>query len=282
MAEREFVDMPNDFNRIRRFKIVDNRHESARIFTLTLEPEVGAYGNTPLQFKPGQFVFLHLLNEDGTTWKAPFSIANAPDAAGGRLELTIKIYKDFTARASKLAPGDVVGVQGPFGMFVPDAEASSHVFFASGIAITPFASIIRDACRPRPGSVIPVKTGIQSGVNSSGDPGIDSRVRGNDRKITLFYSVREIENFVFREEFERLAKEWPSFKPVFILTGEAPKDWKGERGRFDAAMLDRHAADLEGAHFMACGLPAFVETVKKVLENKGIDLKTRFKEEMFG
>jgi len=240
----------NPFPKIRRFRVLENRRESSQIFTITLVPESP---EDVFEFDPGQWVFLHLYQEDGTTWKAPFSIANAPQDAMEGLEFTIKVFKDFTSRLSQYQPGDNVGIQGPFGVFTPGEEDPSFVFFASGVGITPFLSMIRSFGyrEPRP-------------------------------QVTLFYSAREFENLLYREEFLRLAEERPEFKPVFILTGDAPGDWNGERGRFDAAMLERHIPDLGNASLMACGKTEFVGAVRQILEAKGVDLKTRFRAEMFG
>jgi len=240
----------NPFQKIRRFRVLENRSESPRIFTLTLVPESP---EDIFDYDPGQWVFLHLHNEDGSTWKAPFSIATAPQDAMEGLEFTIKIYKDFTMRASQLPVGETVGIQGPFGVFTPGEEESSFVFFASGIGITPFVSMIRSF-----------------------------KFREQRPRVTLFYSVRELENFLLRQEFEQLAQEWPEFKLVFIMTGEAPEGWSGERGRLDAGMFDRHAPDLGDAVCLACGKPEFVTAVRGMLEAKGFDVKTRFRTEMFG
>jgi dihydroorotate dehydrogenase electron transfer subunit len=58
--------------------------------------------------EPGQFINLWLPGVD----EKPFSISNIAD---GEMELSIKKYGVFTTRLFESAPGDYVGIRGPFG-----------------------------------------------------------------------------------------------------------------------------------------------------------------------
>lgn len=64
------------------------------------------------------------------------------------LEVLVKEVKDgyFTPKLSKLKPGDLVEVNGPFGKFkIDDKKIKDHkfVFIASGTGIAPFRSMVR-------------------------------------------------------------------------------------------------------------------------------------------
>jgi ferredoxin--NADP+ reductase/benzoate/toluate 1,2-dioxygenase reductase subunit len=64
------------------------------------------------------------------------------------LEVLVKEVKDgyFSPKLSKLKPGDLVEVNGPFGKFkIDDRKIADHkfVFIASGTGIAPFRSMVR-------------------------------------------------------------------------------------------------------------------------------------------
>ncbi len=237
---------------VNRYVVQELVWESLNVFTLKLSAEQGA----PLKFLAGQWVYLHLLNNDGSSWgRAAFSIASAPSESQEQIQLAIKIEKDFTKRAGQLQPGDVVGIQGPFGVFTLPENAPAMVMFAGGIGIAPFRSMIREVLAKQ----LPID-------------------------MILFYSNRFIEESVFFEELDDFALQSPKFKAVCTLTGgDISSEWKGEVGRFNQAMLDKHCiVDDPNMQFLMCGPEAFMEQVKAVLSDKGIDTKKRLKQELFG
>lgn len=236
---------------IRRFRVQELKWETAETLTLVLAPE----DPTDLfAFKPGQWVYLHLFNPDGTPWaKSAYSIAVAPEECTKKIELGIKLHGDFTKRVSKLMPDDVVAIQGPFGVFVLPPGDAPLVMFAGGIGITPLRSMIRSLA-----SV------------------------GGSRPVTLFYSNKYVEESPFLEEFMTLAERAPWFTLVPILTQHAPLDWKGEQGRLDLAMLQRYPVILPDAVYLMCGPKPFMECVRGLLNECGINVKKQLKEELFG
>jgi ferredoxin-NADP reductase len=238
--------------RVRPYIVREIKWESVDVYTLRLEP---APGEPMISFLPGQWVYLHLLNPDGSSWgRAAFSIASAPNESKEMIELAIKIEKDFTKRGGHLQPGDKVGIQGPFGVFVLPQNVTPLVMFAGGIGISPLRSMLREAYLRQ----LPVD-------------------------ITLFYSNRYVEDAVYLEELEDLGNTWPNFHPIFTLTGDDnPSIWKGELGRCDAAMLRRHLSDFTKGEFLMCGPDAFMDQVKVILEGEGVDVKKRLKKELFG
>jgi ferredoxin-NADP reductase len=173
---------------------------------------------------------------------------------GTRYEIGIKIKGDFTKRASNLMPGDRVGVQGPFGVFVLPPGEGAIVIFAAGIGITPFRSMLRQ---------------------------LDAD--GAERHVTLFYSNRTVEDAPYLEEFLELSKRRAWFKPVFNLTQDKPEVGQWELGRLDPAMIGRYLPeDLKDTTYLMCGPKAFMDMIKQALSDKGIDVKKRLKQELFG
>ncbi|MCE9585817.1 FAD-dependent oxidoreductase [Candidatus Uhrbacteria bacterium] len=236
---------------VRRFRVQEIKWETAETYTLVLAPEDAT---DMVAFKPGQWVYLHLFNQDGTPWaKAAYSIALAPEECSQRIELGIKLHGDFTKRASKLMPDDVVGVQGPFGVFVLPPGESPLVMFAGGIGVTPLRSMIRSLVKS-----------------------------GGSRSVTLFYSNKYVEESPYLEEFMALAESASWFRFIPTLTQQAPTDWKGERSRIDLAMLQKHAVIDMNTTYLMCGPRPFMESIRGFLKEAGIDVKKQLKEELFG
>lgn len=241
----------NPVLKLRPFRITEITWETAEIFTLELEPQDPA---DMVSFKPGQWVYLHLLEKDGTSWaRAAYSVASSPEESAERIKLGIKLEGDFTKRASKLMPDDIVSIQGPFGVFVTPPGDAPLVLFAAGIGVTPFRCMIRSL-----------------------------EAQGANRPMTLFYSNKAIEDAAYFEEFDALAKRAEWFHPVFTLTRGEPSDWPGERGRIDGAMFDRHVSSYEEAVFMMCGPKEFMDGIRSMLEERGVDTRKRLKQELFG
>ena len=235
----------------RPFRVKELVWETATTFTLVLEPVDPADMFT---FKPGQWVYLHLSNSDGTPWaRAAYSIASAPEDSKDMIKLGIKVHGDFTKKAAQLMPDDVIGIQGPFGVYVLPEGDTPLVMFAGGIGITPLLCMIRSLV-----------------------------AQGSTRPVTLFYSNALVEDVAYFEEIEGLAKTHAWLKPVFILTRGSPNPWPGESRRLDGAMLDAHVPTLDGITFFMCGPKAFMDTVKLILEERGVDTRTRLKQELFG
>lgn len=213
--------------------------ETPSTFTLRLTPDAG---EGELLFKAGQWVYLHLLNEDGSSWgKAAFSLAMAPHERP--LELCIKIAGDFTRKASNMSPGTRVMLQGPFGVFVPPVQPETPLLFcAGGIGVTPLRSMIRDLL-----------------------------VRGVTTRMALVYSNRYSEEAAYMEEMYAFANQYPHFQCIATLTGESPHGWPGKLGRIDQVML-REAVDWLGAspQVYMCGPNHFMDAVRTCLGEVGV------------
>lgn len=235
---------------LRPYTVQELRWETADTFTLVLRPEVES---EILSFVAGQWVYLNLLEPDGSVWaRAAFSVATAPEESLSGFELAIKIYGDFTKRSAKLMPGDKVGIQGPFGVFVLPPQVRRVAMFAGGIGLTPFRSMMRSLAQTAP-----------------------------ETEVTLIYSNRLIEDAAYYEELMKLGEAWPSFHPVFTLTGDAPDAWQGERGRVSVDMIKRHVPIGPDVLYAMCGPQGFMQAVREALLELGID-KAQIKQESFG
>ncbi len=95
----------------------------------------------PVAIKAGQFAFLSVPGEE----KHPFSVAQALPT--GELRFAVKSLGDFTTSAvPKLAVGDAVRIEGPWGAFTPDLSgSSSELWVAGGVGIAPFCAWLQAA-----------------------------------------------------------------------------------------------------------------------------------------
>ena len=237
---------------IRRFRVVELKWESADTFTLVLTPEQAAEMGS---FKAGQWVYLHILDKDGTSkGRAAFSMASAPEESAEKVEFGIKVAGGFTKAMADAMPDDVVGVQGPFGVFVLPETTDRLTVFAGGVGVTPFRSMIRSAW-----------------------------LRKMPKEIVLFYSNRFVDDAAYLDELEKIAKEYPSLRLVFTLTGDdTPAVWKGEVGRVNEEMVKKYITDFSTGDFLMCGPVGFMETIRTILTAQGVDVKKRLRQELFG
>jgi ferredoxin-NADP reductase len=122
-----------------------------------------------------------------------FSIASSPMDAPRIVVATRLTGSAFKRSLVEAGAGLEVGIDGPFGSFVMHKNvARPAVFFAGGIGITPFRSIIKDATE-----------------------------RGLSHRMTLFYSNRTAEGSAFLSDFEAWQAANPNFRLVASVD-EAP------------------------------------------------------------
>jgi NAD(P)H-flavin reductase len=125
------------------FAVVSRHEETADTFTIALRPVKG--GPAP-RFAPGQF---HMLYAFGTGESA-ISISGSPEENDVLLH-TIRRVGTVTSALDRLAPGDVVGLRGPFGSAWPMDEARGRdlVFVSGGIGLAPLRPAILHALAHR-------------------------------------------------------------------------------------------------------------------------------------
>lgn len=131
-------------------RIGNNRRVQGRIAALTPHPDSRVLevalqldGSWP-GHRAGQFAFVTFDRGEGAH---PFTIASAWQG-DGRLTFMIKALGDHTGTlAARLAAGDRVTVEGPYGRFDFDGEAQRQIWVAGGIGITPFIARLEALAR---------------------------------------------------------------------------------------------------------------------------------------
>jgi predicted ferric reductase len=177
-----------------------------------------------IDFNPGQFVFARFKNKHTGNEQHPFSITSRRGSK--TLELAIESLGDFTSKLKFLNKGDRVVVEGPYGKFASDATSRPSIWIAGGIGITPFVSLARSF--------------------------------SNQNPTYLFYSAKEDSDFIYKNEFQKIAKENDKLKLIF---------WNsGERGHLTAEQIKNKVGEITKYSFYLCGPWKMMMSIKKSLK----------------
>lgn len=198
-------------------------------------------------FKAGQAADLTLLNPpeaDSEGNIRTFSIASPPFEE--QLTFATRMRDTAFKRSLKVMPlGTEIQIASPSGSFTLHKNANRPgVFFAGGIGITPFLSVVRQADHDR----LP-------------------------HKLYLFYSNRRPEDAPFLEILQGLEKTSPTFRLVATMTemARSSREWDGETGFIDGEMLTRHVRTLQGPIYYVAGPPPMVAAMREMLVGAGVD-----------
>jgi ferredoxin-NADP reductase len=224
--------------------------ETRRVKSLMLQPR-----SWPGHL-PGQHVDIRLTAEDGYQAQRSYSIASPPEDE--LLALTVERVKDGEVSPyllDELRVGDQLELRGPIGgYFVWTGAAREPVYLlAGGTGITPLMSILRhrDGLPSRPPAL-------------------------------LIYSARSWEDIVYRDELEAMMRHDSSFRLVYALTRQQPKDWTGHRGRINRDLLSANwFPPADNPTIYVCGPTTFVETAASLLVELGF-APLSIKTERFG
>ncbi|HSJ26138.1 MAG TPA: ferric reductase-like transmembrane domain-containing protein [Longimicrobiales bacterium] len=218
------------------WRVVETRDEGGDTTTLVLEAD--GHGGT--KFQPGQFAWIKLSDSPFTLEEHPFSFSSSAETTK-RIEFGIKALGDFSAAVADVRPGTPAYVDGPHGAFSMDRyEAAGYIFFAGGVGITPFMSMLRTMAD-----------------------------RNDPRPVLLFYADRSLDETAFRKDLDEL-QEKVDLEVVYVLE-EPPEDWDGEEGFITPEVLDRRLPD-EGFErdCMICGPPPMMDAVHEALLQRGV------------
>jgi CDP-4-dehydro-6-deoxyglucose reductase len=210
----------------------------------TIAPSVQAFvferlDGRPLLFEPGQWLNLILPLPAGEIRRA-YSIASAPDGTP-RFELAVTEVQDGPGSGflCGLGPGARLRAVGPQGFFTRGAlDPHPSLLVATGTGVTPLRSMLNAAL-----------------------------AAGSTTPMWLLLGVRHVEDILYREEFEGLARSHPGVRVDFTLSqgGDA---WSGRTG-----YVQRHVPELFAElartsqaepHVYVCGLERMVTAVRQL------------------
>ena len=204
-------------------------------------------------YAAGQYAFFDI----GGVYNDPegpvrhFSLASSPTEEEIIISTRIR-DTPYKKRLSSLEIGSKAKVTKPLGKFVlHDDYSKPAVLLSGGIGVTPFRSMIKYATDKQ----LPIR-------------------------IVMFDSNRNIPNILYKEEFDDCLNKNTNLKIVYTITEKEDdnqpssatgvnKEWKGERGRIDKAMLERHLNDNEirNSIYYICGPPGMLNAIKELLQN---------------
>ena len=187
-----------------------------------------------------------------------YSMANYP-LERGILLFTIRIafapdYREdippgkMSSWLFNLKPGDKVTVSGPYGEFFARDTDNEMCFVAAGAGMAPMRAHIFD-------QLLRLKS---------------------KRKMTFWYSARNLKESFYREEFDRLAAEHPNFKWHLVLSEPRPEDnWTGPVGLVRHNVLrdlylKNHPAP-EDIEYYLCGPKVMNDAVIRLAMDLGVD-----------
>lgn len=209
-------------------------HDLRHLVLKLVEPE-------EIKFFPGQYLDITVPD---TEESRSFSMANVPGREG-HFEFVIKVYPNGLFSeflATKVAVGDRLDVEGPFGTFtLRESRTSPLVFVGGGAGMAPVLGLLRSMAE-----------------------------RGVDRQAVFYYGARQRRDLCFEEELRALEGRLPGFRYVPALSEPADDDqWDGEVGMV-TDVLARLEPDLSGRDAYVCGPPPMVDAAIPALTGLGV------------
>lgn len=210
-----------------RFVLGSARCEAPGVVSLRLHAH--ALDRFPL--RAGQFVSVRFLARGWFHRAHPFSVS-AQD--GNVLRITVKALGDDTARVADIPVGTRVIVEGPYGAFTEAARTRAKVLLiAGGIGITPIRLLFE-------------------------------RLAGARGDITLLYRSSSVEDVVFRDELDAIARD-RGCNVRYII---GPRTEHGDL--FTAASLRSILPDIAAHDVYVCGPPSLVVSATAGLVDAGV------------
>ena len=150
----------------------------------------------------------------------------------------------FKREMKKMKIDTEVSMDAPYGSFtLQNNTLVPAVFLSGGIGITPVRSIILQATHDK-----------------------------TAHKIFLFYANKTPKDAAYLDELTETQKVNANYKFIASMTDvEGSKDWKGETGFFTKEMLQKYIGDLLLPIYYISGPAKMVTSIRKTLNESGID-----------
>jgi ferredoxin-NADP reductase len=194
-------------------------------------------------YTPGQYMEWTVPHKrvDGRGNRRYFTVASSPTE--DTLKLGVKTQPNGSSFKKALVSLDtkqaILAGQLAGDFTLPKDASKKLVFLAGGIGITPFRSMIK--------YLVDIK---------------------QKRDIVLFYSNKAEDEIVYKDIFDEANKKL-GIKTVYALTDiqYVAKEWKGEKGRVDAAMIQRYVPDYKDRLFYISGPHPMVTAYQNILKD---------------
>ena len=210
---------------------VDVLNPSVKLFRFDFEK--------PFPFAAGQFVMIHLTDENGKAIKRAYSIASSPKNKN-YIELCIRKVEggNATSILFGLKEGDTVSISGPLGKFqLKENPDKDIIFVAGGTGIAPIRSMLH---------TLPIAT--------------------MKNKFWFYFGINSLADYLFEEELKPFLA-LKNFKLVLVVKGDPA--WKGEKGFISEEVMKKYTPNLSDKEIYMCGPPVMLRFIKAYLPNLG-------------
>jgi anaerobic sulfite reductase subunit B len=212
------------------YRVMSSHAETQDTRTLALRPV-----DEPIAaHRPGQFTMLYAFG----VGEVPISIsgpATSPD-----LVQTIRAVGAVSRALCDVAPGQLIGVRGPYGTDWAPADAAGQdiIFVAGGIGLAPLRPAVLAALA----------------------------ARGQYRRITILIGARSSEELVFARE---LVGWRDGGADVQVTVDRATSGWTGQVGVV-TQLIDRAVIDPAATMALVCGPEVMMHLVARALYARGV------------
>lgn len=201
-------------------------------------------------YRPGEFVSLHLPDDNGEIFKRSYSVATLTDTpnAADTLELVASHVEQGKATRWfwSAKPGAEIAFSGPHGQLVwPEALPKRLLLIATGTGVAPYRSMLKQ-----------MQPALQNGL-----------------QVELLFGVRDQAEAFYLDDFRAQAAAFPGFRFSLCVSRAAVSGADEFAGRVTDRLqqLDPQAGnDL----VYLCGNPAMVDEVFERLKGIGFGVKT--------
>ena len=209
---------------------------------------------TRLGFQAGQFVTLHVPGEETAAFiRRSYSIAS-PTFRGEQVRLIARQIPGGHASEyfTRLSPGDLVSMAGPFGGFtLGESHPGDLVFCTTGTGIATIMPMLEELVR------------------------MPERAPG---KRFVYWGLRRAEDIFARDELEDLCRR--AGAELYIHLSSAGPGWEGRHGRINGSVLAL-VPGLRAPVFYLVGNGAMVAEMRASLVEYGVDRKRQIRTEAF-
>lgn len=216
--------------------IIDHTHQIRELhLELTSQPE--------FKFKAGQFVMLHVPQEESKPALRAYSIASSEHDLK-KISLIFKYVEKGKASEYvwSLKGDEILKFTGPFGkVFFQEPPTEQVAFLNTGSGLSQHYSFIISKMKQYP-----------------------------HLKYRLFFGIRTESDIYYKDQLDSLAKELPDFKYWYVLS-RASESWTGKKGYVQNHLNELNYKEIPTTFYL-CGNGSMIKDVKhQLIETDQID-----------
>lgn len=190
-----------------------------------------------MSFTPGQFIFVSFMDGTMSREAHPFSITSSTH--GNSLTIAVKKSGDYTNRITGVAVGNVVYIEGPFGVFSYTQGAhKKQIWIAGGIGITPFLAMVRSLRK-------------EAGYT-----------------VDLYYCVKNEQEAVYANEIQTTGS----------LVRMIPF-YSDSKGYINTAFIEKESGELSKKDIFICAPQPMIQSLRSQFINAGVGKRSIYSEE---